>query len=63
MKPSKLSNPNSFHVRDALTRQCALCKAPKGQLCVTVDRERPGRPLPGIRKVHYARTRFCEDTP
>lgn len=56
-RPSKLADPNSFHVRDALTRTCPACKAPAGQLCVTPK----GRPLPGIRKVHYARATFRYD--
>lgn len=53
-KPSKLANPNSFAVRDALTRTCPLCESPEGKLCVT----RAGRPLPGVRKVHYQCAKF-----
>lgn len=59
-KPSKLADPDSFHVRDALTRKCPLCLAPVDKLCVISCGPNTGKPLPGIRKVHYARTRFTE---
>ncbi|WP_158213493.1 zinc finger domain-containing protein [Mycobacterium avium] len=52
-KPSKLANPDSPLVRDALTRACALCGAPTHQRCINRD----GKPL-ARRIVHYQRAKF-----
>ncbi|WP_459979829.1 zinc finger domain-containing protein [Mycobacterium avium] len=56
-KPSKLANPDSPIVRDALTRKCGICGAAEHQPCVNGN---TGRPL--VRRVvHYQRARFRED--
>lgn len=47
-----LTNPNNPRVVDALTRQCGICKMPKGEPCNNMPINR--RPLFG-RLVHYER--------
>lgn len=63
---SKLANPNSRHVKNALTRPCPLCDAQPGQLCVRttqnidgriIDCRTKGMPLRN-RIVHYARVQL-----
>lgn len=51
-KPSKLANPDSPIVRDALTRKCGICGAAEHQPCVNGNTGRV---------VHYQRARFRED--
>jgi hypothetical protein len=48
----QLGNPDSPEVKDAVTRVCRICEAPKGAFCTNITN---GQPL-ATRLVHFDRT-------
>lgn len=49
----ELTDPDSALIKDALTRRCGLCNAPKGVLCSNTIHS--GHPLPDGRLIHHGR--------